>query len=106
MKEENLTSRISSSVADAISKRVEYIKMRSLDNQHYEELVIDLLKEFGSASRKEIDELLWDKLSDALNPSQKKTKIGNLLNKLRESGRIQNAGSRHDPKWQLTSNSE
>jgi len=63
------------------------------------DLVLKFLSKFGSASRKEIDELLWDKLSDALNDAQKKSKIGNILTKLRVDGVIFNAGSRTAPEW-------
>ncbi len=44
-------------------------------------------------------ELLWDKLSDALNDAQKKNKICNLLNTLRVDGVILNAGSKAAPEW-------
>ena len=37
-----------------------------------------------SFSRQDIEELLWDKLSDCLNAQQKKVKINNIIAKLRK----------------------
>ncbi|HCP80359.1 MAG TPA: transcriptional regulator [Octadecabacter sp.] len=91
--------RVSAAVAAASSKQAEYIKTRAFDDQHYADLVLQYLSKFGSASRKEIDELLWNKLSDALDNTQKKSKIGNILTKLRAAGRIFNAGSKAAPEW-------
>lgn len=91
--------RVSAAVAAASSRQAEYIKTSAFDDQHYADLVLKFLSKFGSASRKEIDELLWDKLSDALNDAQKKSKIGNILTKLRVDGAIFNAGSRAAPEW-------
>ncbi len=91
--------RVSAAVAAASSKQAEYIKTRAFDDQHYADLVLQYLSKFGSASRKEIDKLLWDKLSDALDDGQKKSKIGNVISKLRVDGVIFNAASRTAPEW-------
>jgi ATP-dependent DNA helicase RecG len=64
-------------------------------------MITDLLVEFGSANRKEIDQLLAGKLSDALDETQKQKKISNLLSNLRRAKRIRNAGSRKAPTWVL-----
>ena len=61
----------------------------------------DYLQQFGQASRAEINQLLLDKLSEALDAEQKEKKIGNLLTKLRRAGRIVNTGSRGQPLWKL-----
>jgi ATP-dependent DNA helicase RecG len=93
--------RVSSAVAAASGKKAAYIKTRAFDDQHYADMVVTYLREFGSASRKDVDDLLWDKLSDALDEAQKANKIGNLLSGLRRKGLIFNAGSRAVPKWKL-----
>jgi ATP-dependent DNA helicase RecG len=59
------------------------------------------LQHFKSATRKEIDKLLWNKLSDALDKDQKLKKIDNLLTMLRSNGQIKNISSRRIPIWQL-----
>ena len=61
----------------------------------------DYLAKFGSASRQEIDKLLWGKLSDALDDAQKGNKISNLLTGMRRAGKIRNTGSRKAPAWEL-----
>lgn len=64
-------------------------------------MIIEFLREFHKASRKEIDDHLRDKLSEVLDDSQKKNKIANLLSGLRIRRRIYNAGSRAVPEWRI-----
>ena len=91
--------RVSAAIASASAKKAEYINTRAFDDQHYADLVLEYLSKFGSASRKEVDKLLWNKLSDALTVSQRNNKISNILSKLRSGGAIINAGSRTAPHW-------
>ncbi|KJS15559.1 MAG: transcriptional regulator [Hoeflea sp. BRH_c9] len=93
--------RVSAAVAAASAKKAEYIKTRAFDDRHYRNMVVEFLRKFGSASRKDVDTLLWDKLSDALDDAQKRNKIGNLLSGLRNDGVIFNAASKTAPKWTL-----
>lgn len=92
---------ISAMVADAASQKAQYIKTRAFDDQHYEEMILEFLRKFGKASRKDLDELLKAKLSDALDAKQKSHKIGNLLSALRRKGRIRNFGPRAAPEWRF-----
>lgn len=92
---------VSASVASATATKADYIQTRSQDDAFYSKLVLDYLTEFDSATRKDIDELLWDKLSKGLSDQQKANRVRNLLNRMRESGEIENAGSRKLPKWVL-----
>ena len=92
---------VSALVAKVTASKVDYIRTRAQDDVFYAKLITDYLEKFGKASRREIDELLWDKLSDALGDEQKKNKISNLITKLRRSGRIRNDGSRKTPEWRL-----
>ncbi len=94
--------RVSSTVAAASGKKAAYIKTRAFDDQHYADMLVQYLREFGTASRKDVDDLLWDKLSDALDEAQKSNKIGNLLSGLRRKGVIFNAGSKPAPAWKLS----
>ena len=88
-------------VAKATASKADYIKTRAQDDDYYCKLITDYLKKFNKASRGEIDKLLMEKLSSALDNEQKKKKIANLLTKLRRSGKIQNDGSKKAPKWIL-----
>jgi ATP-dependent DNA helicase RecG len=94
--------RVSSAVAAASGKKAAYIKTRAFDDQHYADMLVQYLREFGTASRKDVDDLLWDKLSDALDEAQRANKIGNLLSSLRRKGVIFNAGSKPAPAWKLS----
>jgi ATP-dependent DNA helicase RecG len=92
---------ISLVVAKATAQKEEYIRTRAQDDVFYSKLIKDYLDKFGTASRKEIDNLLWKKLSDVLDDEQKTRKVGNLLTNMRRAGIIRNTGSRRAPKWEL-----
>ena len=77
----------------------QYIKNRSFDDEYFMKLVLEYLKKFGKASRKDINGLLFGKLSDVLNDDQKKNKVDYLLKKLKERGKI---ASNEERLWVLT----
>ena len=92
---------ISAMVAKETAREAEYIKTRAQDDTFYVKLIIDYLTKFKKASRKEIDNLLWNKLSDAMDSGQKRNKVANLLTNLRRAGRIYNSASKKTPSWEL-----
>ena len=92
---------VSASVAAATATMADYVRTRAQDDEFYAKLLTDYLSGAGTASRKEVDDLLMNKLSDALTPEQKFKKIANLLTKLRRQGRIVNTGPRAAPQWTL-----
>lgn len=92
---------VSAEVASATASKADYIRNRAFDDEHYAKLLTEYLAEFTGASRAEINTLLMDKLSDALDDKQKYTKISNLLAKLRRRRVIENTGSDTAPRWQL-----
>jgi len=92
---------VSATVAESTASKAEYIRTRGFDDAHYKEMILELLRKFGSANRQEIDRLLAGKLSDALDEEQKQYKISNLLSNLRRAKRIRNTGSRKAPVWVL-----
>lgn len=94
---------VSAFVADATATKADYIHTRAQDNAYYQKLIVDYLKNFKSATRKEIDKLLWSKLSDALDNTQKQRKINNLLTHMHNNDMIQNIGSRKSSIWKLQS---
>ena len=93
---------VSASVAKATASVADYIRTRGQDDAFYLKLITDYLTLKGEASRADFNQLLLDKLSDALSDQQKARKISGLLTKLRKQGAIVNAGSDTAPKWQLT----
>ncbi len=92
---------VSATVAEVTANKADYIRTRAQDDEFYAKLLKDYLKNFGQASRAEIDKLLLPKLSDALTEEQKDNKIANLLTNLRRKGRICNTGSRGHPIWKI-----
>lgn len=94
-------TRISSAVAAATGQKADYIRTRAQDDAHYARLVVDFLTEYGGASRKEIDELLSKYLSELLGETQRRSKVTNLLTRMRKEGTIYNAGTQQKPRWKL-----
>ena len=92
---------VSASVAKVTASKADYIRTRAQDDDYYGKLITDYLRKFERAPREEIDKLLKDKLSDALDETQKSNKIGNLLTKLRRRGTLVNKGSNKKPSWEL-----
>lgn len=92
---------VSASVAEATASKIDYIRTRAQDDAFYAKLLVDYLDKFKQADRAEINRLLMDKLSDALDERQKYNKISNLLTRLRRQGVIVNTGSYTAPCWQL-----
>src|SRR3989338_682790 len=92
---------VSATVANATATKADYIRTRAQDDEFYAKQVADYLTQFGSATRQEIDKLLWVKLSDALDDEQKQNKIGNLLTSMRQDDLIENTGSRKATQWVL-----
>lgn len=92
---------VSATIAAATERKAEYIRTRAQDDAHFSQLIIDYLKQYGGASRKEIDGLLGKYLPEVLDATQQRSKVTNLLSKMRRDGKIQNAGSQQKPRWEL-----
>lgn len=91
-----------SKIAAITEDKTRYIKHRAFDKEHYKKMIIELIKKFGSASRKDIDDLLWSKLSDMLSEKQKKKRIDNLIYEMAHKDEsIKNLSSDKKPKWVL-----
>jgi len=79
---------LSASVAKSIDESTSYIKNKGFDDKYYKDLIVEYLKQYRKAKKKDIRELLWDKLPDALSDKQKEFKIGNLLSALKKNNII------------------
>jgi ATP-dependent DNA helicase RecG len=66
-------------------------------------MIVAYLTKFGEAKREDIDKLLIDKLSDALDEDQKRNVITNLLQEMRRDGIIQPVEGKRGKgaKWEL-----
>lgn len=93
---------VSSNIASITGEKSTYIKNRAFDNEHYKKLILAFIKEFGEASRQDIDTLLFDKLSGVLSDEQKKKKITNLLYGMHKRDKtIKNVRSKNKSRWTL-----
>jgi ATP-dependent DNA helicase RecG len=94
---------LSSKIATTTDEKARYIKYRAFDDQHYKDMIIAYIKKYGAADRKDIDKLLMDKLSGALDESRKRKKISNILYAMSKKDKtIKNSGTYRQPKWILS----
>ena len=92
---------VAKSLAQQTGQKARYSKNLAFDKQYYLDLICKAVKEHGSMARKDIDELLWNKLPDWMDDKQRKAKVGNLLTELRRNKKIVNLGSYAHPSWAL-----
>jgi len=89
---------ISAQIADITDKKAQYTRNKGLDTELLKSFIIKHIEIYGYATRKEIDELLLDKLPDYLDDEQRKKRIENILQQMRRNT-IKNIGTRTNPKW-------
>jgi len=92
---------ISAKVAQTTGQKATYTRNKAFSKQQYFDWMIKGIKDHGSLTREDIEQLIWDRLSDLYTEKQKKTKISNLLSELRDKGAIKNIGSDSKSKWIL-----
>ena len=98
---------VSTRIAAIIGEKARDTKYRALDKQRDKETVLSFLRQYGKATRKEIEDLLMDKFSDPLNEQQKRNRIRNLLSEMAHKDRTLIAvGPRKTAEWRLRSESE
>jgi ATP-dependent DNA helicase RecG len=88
-------------VAQAADQKVEYSKHKGLEYKKCKVLLLDALEDHKRLSREEIDKLWWNLLSDVLTDKQKKTKVGNMLTKMKEERLIVNKTVGNISYWSL-----
>jgi ATP-dependent DNA helicase RecG len=97
---------VAGKIAAVTGDKARHIRDRGLDKRYYQDMILELIQEHGPVSRKDIDNLLMDKLPEILTEKQKKSRIHNLLYELTGPfGLIRNKGSRTRPAWVLTGSS-
>jgi ATP-dependent DNA helicase RecG len=90
---------IGAKISQKMDQKAAYTKNKGLNKQYYLTLIVESIKQHGSMSRKDINELLWEKLPDINNDNWKNNKITNLIAELRQQGKITNQGTFASPKW-------
>lgn len=93
---------ISSNIADTVGEKASYIKQRAFKDDHYRKMILDYLKTYKKATKKEIDELLLDILPSVLSQKQKENKVRNIIYSLSKREEvIRNEGTTRYPSWVL-----
>ncbi|MBP7411303.1 MAG: hypothetical protein KA818_07160 [Methanoculleus sp.] len=92
---------VSASVAAETDTRADYIRKRSFDRAYFKDMVVAYLQTYHEARWPEIEGLLLDKVSDALNEKQKREFIKSLLKEMRKEGTIVTVGKTRGAKWVL-----
>lgn len=99
---------ISSKVAEATDEKAQYIKQRGFKDDHYKSLIIEFIKKYGEANKKDIDNLIIDILPSVLELKQKENKVRNIVYAMSKKDKtIINKGTNRYPVWILSlSNNE
>lgn len=79
---------IASKVAKITGQESEYFRLRGIDDDYCKKVIVEYLKEFGSGKRRHFEEILLDRLPGVLSLNQKKNKIQNVLQAMRQEGTI------------------
>ncbi|MBN2790124.1 MAG: putative DNA binding domain-containing protein [Candidatus Delongbacteria bacterium] len=79
---------ISLKVATVADRKAEYIKTKGFDDAYCKDLILEYIRKWGEISRKQAEDLLWDKLPDILDDKAKFVKVTNLLQSLKKEGKI------------------
>jgi ATP-dependent DNA helicase RecG len=79
---------ISSRIASITGEKARYIKDKAMDDDYYKNLILNYLENFGNTKKKDLEDLLFSKLSDVLSLRQKRDKISNILQSLKKKGLI------------------
>lgn len=92
---------IAKPVAQKMGQKASYSKNRAFDKKYYLDLICKAIEEHGSLARKDIDELLWNKLPEWMDDKQRKHRVTNLITELRRGRRIENRGTFKESEWVL-----
>lgn len=90
---------ISTKIAKRTGEKGEYMKRKGIEDGYAQKMIIEYLEKFATATRKDFENMLLDKLPDILDDQQKKDKVKNLLQKLKNSGQIEVFEKK---KWRLS----
>lgn len=94
---------ISSVIAELTGKQAVYVRTKGFKDSHYKDLILSFLSKYGSASKKDIDNLILDILPEVLDKPQKSNKVRNLLYAMHKRDKtIVNQGNRRNAVWKLS----
>ncbi len=79
---------ISARIAEYVDEKAQYVKNKGFDEDAYQKWIVSYLETFKTAKKQDIIKLLSDKLPDSLDDRQKEAKVKNLLQKMKQAGKI------------------
>lgn len=98
---------VAAHVAKVTGHQSTYIRNRAFDDAHYKDLILAYLKQYGSASRADLEGLVLDKLSEVLDKEQRRNKFRNLLYAMsRKDKTIVKTGGKRKGQWELARHGE
>ncbi|WP_297868486.1 RNA-binding domain-containing protein [uncultured Flavobacterium sp.] len=83
---------VSSAVAKITNDKASYIRKRGINDEYCKKMILDYLKEFKEGKKDDFEKILLDKLPEILDISQKKNKIKNILQSMKNQGNIKVEG--------------
>jgi ATP-dependent DNA helicase RecG len=94
---------VASHIAKITGNETDYIKNRGFKDEHYKQMIVTFISQYGQASKQDIDKLILDILPDILDKQQRENKVKNLLYALHKRDKlIVNKGTNRYPKWILS----
>lgn len=78
--------------ANHVGLKASYIKNRSFDDEYFKKLIIDYIKEFSRAERRDLYELIAKMLPEFMTDRQRYDKLTNLLSNLKRNGILKRNG--------------
>lgn len=98
---------ISAIVALNTGEKEQYIKNRGFKDEHYKKMILDYIKEYKSATKENLDNLILDILPKVLDKPQKENKLRNLLFAMHKKDKtIENKGTTRKAVWFLSSSNK
>lgn len=79
---------ISSKIALKTNEKGSYMRMKGIEDEYAQKMILDYLERFKKARRSDFEDMLLDKLPGVLDIQQKKDKVKNLLQKLKKDNKI------------------
>jgi ATP-dependent DNA helicase RecG len=70
---------VSAALARVTGETARHIRESGLNKQYYLDLILELIRQHGPVTRKEVDALLLPKLPERLSEEQKRAKVHNLM---------------------------
>ena len=85
---------VAKSIAQATEQEAEYTRAKGFSDEFCMDLIDKAVHEHDNMTRAKIEVLLFPYLPEGLVDSQKSSKVGNLLTKMRKEGRIHPIGGK------------